>query len=221
MTDAERKLVREAVERAEAQTDGEIVTIVAQQSDAYHDVGLHWAVVATFFTIAVAAWWPAVFEQHFIWLLGGWRHDLSISIFLTLFLGHLIAIFLFVRYLLAIPALRMMVTPHHTRTRRVRRRAVTLFRAAVEARTLRRTGILIYLSLREHHAEIVADSAISAKVDPSAWGEAMHAMVHEIRHGRVGAGMAAAVERVGAVLAEHVPRAETNPNELPDRVIEL
>jgi len=33
--------------------------------------------------------------------------------------------------------------------------------------------------------------------------------------------MARAVERVGVVLAEHLPRTETNPNELPDRVIEL
>jgi putative membrane protein len=42
-----------------------------------------------------------------------------------------------------------------------------------------------------------------------------------VREGRIGEGMARAVEQVGVVLAEHVPRIETNPNELPDRVIEL
>jgi putative membrane protein len=33
--------------------------------------------------------------------------------------------------------------------------------------------------------------------------------------------MVAAIERVGAVLAEHFPRAEDDTNELPDRLIEV
>ncbi len=42
----EHKLVSDAVSAAERASDGEIVTIVAQRSDAYHDVGLHYAVLA-------------------------------------------------------------------------------------------------------------------------------------------------------------------------------
>ena len=38
--------VTAAVAAAERDSDGEIVTIVAAQSDAYHDVGLHYAVLA-------------------------------------------------------------------------------------------------------------------------------------------------------------------------------
>jgi putative membrane protein len=34
-------------------------------------------------------------------------------------------------------------------------------------------------------------------------------------------GLIAAVERVGAVLAEHLPRAADDSNELPDRLIEV
>ena len=221
MTESDRRIISEAVARAETQTDGEIVTIVARQSDAYHDVGLHWAIACAFLVLAAAATWPDLYERIYIWLLGGWWHELPLRLFLTLLLGHAIAKFLAVRYLLAIPALRMAFTPSATRSRRVHRRAVTLFRTAAEARTMRRTGILIYLSLAERRAEIVADSAISAKVEPAVWGEAMAAMLEEVRVGRIGAGMARAVERVGAVLAEHLPRTETNPNELPDRVIEL
>ncbi|HTH27848.1 MAG TPA: hypothetical protein VL918_05215, partial [Sphingobium sp.] len=206
---------------AEAHTDGEIVTIVARRSDAYHDVGLHWAIACAFLVIAAAATWPELYERIYMWLLGGWWHELPLRLFLTLLLGHAIAKFLAVRYILAIPALRMALTPASTRSRRVHRRAITLFRAAAESRTVRRTGILIYLSLDEHRAEIVADRAISDEVDPAIWGEAMAAMLEEVHAGRIGAGMARAVERVGAVLAEHLPRSESNPNELPDRVIEL
>ena len=45
----------------------------------------------------------------------------------------------------------------------------------IEARvkTTGRTGVLIYLSMREHRAEIVADESIAAKVSAEVWGEAM------------------------------------------------
>ena len=49
----------------------------------------------------------------------------------------------------------------------------------------------------------------------------MAALIAEIRAGRPGAGMVAAVEQVGAVLAKHFPRADDDKNELPDRLIEL
>jgi putative membrane protein len=75
--------------------------------------------------------------------------------------------------------------------------------------------------MREHRAEIVADEAIASKVPPETWGEAMTAMLVHIREDRVADGMIAAVEKVGAVLAEHFPRAEDDTNELPDRLIEL
>ena len=46
-------------------------------------------------------------------------------------------------------------------------------------------------------------------------------MLVDIKAGRLADGMVAAVERVGAVLAEHFPRAENDINELPDRLIEV
>lgn len=221
MTEADHKLVTDAVARAEATTDGEIVTIVARRSDAYHDVGLHWAIACAFLVIALAAALPDLFQHIYGWLLGEWHHELPLRLFLLLLLGHAIAKFLGVRYLLAIPALRTAMTPKATRSRRVRRRAVALFRAAAEARTAGRTGVLIYLSLDEHRAEIVTDSGISTLVNPDKWGDAMAALLAEAREGRVGVGMARAVEHVGIILAQHLPPTGANPNELPDRLIEL
>jgi putative membrane protein len=46
-------------------------------------------------------------------------------------------------------------------------------------------------------------------------------MLGHIRAGRLAEGLVAAVEKVGAVLAEHFPRAEDDTNELPDRLIEV
>ena len=81
--------------------------------------------------------------------------------------------------------------------------------------------MLLYLSMRERRAEIVADEAIVSKVAPEAWGKAMADMLAEIRQGRVAEGLAAGIRDVGEVLSEHFPRAEDDVNELPDRLIEV
>lgn len=221
MSEADQRIVTDAVGRAEQQTDAEIVTIIARQSDAYHDVGLHWAVLTMLLVPAFAATFPLHYEGAIIWLLGEWTHQLPLRTLLLVLLGNMILVFLAVRYLLAIAALRMFVTPGATKSRRVRRRALLLFRTSAESRTARLTGVLLYLSLDEHRAEIVADQAIASKVPPEVWGEAMAVMVDEVRAGRIAQGMALAIDKASVILAEHCPRGESNPNELPDRLIEL
>ncbi len=221
LTQADHALVSAAVAEAEAHPSGEIVTIVARRSDSYHDVGLSWAAAAVFIALALMAAFPAQLRAFLSTLLLDWEHELADWKLLTGLLGLLILKFLIVRYLLAIMPLRMLVTPKATKARRVRRRAILLFRTAAEARTRGRTGVLLYISLDEHRAELVADRAINEKVSPDAWGDAMATLVDALRQDRAGEGLAAAVTQVGAVLALHFPRATDDINELPDRLIEL
>ncbi|NML08879.1 hypothetical protein HHL08_01755 [Sphingobium sp. AR-3-1] len=221
LTKADHDLVSAAVASAEAHTSGEIVTIVARRSDSYHDVGLSWAAAAIFIALAVMAAFPEHLRAFLSALLLDWEHELADWKLLMGLLGILILKFLVVRYLLAIMPLRMIMTPRATKARRVRRRAILLFRTAAEARTHGRTGVLIYLSLDEHRAEIVADRAINEKVAAEAWGDAMAALIEAIRAGHAGEGLAEAVRQVGVVLAAHFPRADDDINELPDRLIEL
>ena len=61
LSDAERDAVTAAVAAAEARTDGEIVTIVTQRSDAYHDVALHYALIAVLAMTAIGAIAPGIF----------------------------------------------------------------------------------------------------------------------------------------------------------------
>ncbi len=75
--------------------------------------------------------------------------------------------------------------------------------------------------MAERRAEIIADEAILKVTDDHTWGEAMTALLADVRQGKVGDGIAAAVERVGVVLAEHFPRSAADSNEIPDKLIEL
>lgn len=221
LTESDRLRVSAAVTQAELSTDGEIVTIVARESDAYHDVALHWSVLAMLLVLALLAAWPHAVE----WLYGlvgdAWTAGAPVGALFTIALVLVTLAFLLVRVALAATPLRLALTPRTTKARRVRRRALVLFRASAEQRTLGSTGVLLYLSLAERRAEIVADTAIHSRVANAVWGDAMAALVHAVRDGRPGDGMADAVTRIGAVLAEHFPRSAGDTNELPDRLIEL
>ena len=210
-----------AVAEAERSTDGEIVTIVTERSDAYHDVALHYAVGAMLALVAGAALWPGILEMKLAWFNGGWVSETNLHQLLFLLLIGEAVIFLIVRYALAWTPLRMLATPGGTKARRVRRRALQFFKSSAEKRTVGRVGILLYVSIAEHRAEIIADEAIHSKVAPERWGEAMAALIAKLKQGDPAGGMADAVGQMAAILKEHFPKTEADVNELPDRLIEL
>lgn len=220
-TPEEHARVTEAVAAAERATDGEIVTIVSDRSDAYHDVALHYAVGAMLVVTAVAAVWPWILEAKLDWFNGGWTTAVDLHQLLFLLLVGQAVVFLIVRYVLALPALRMLVTPTLTKSRRVRRRALQFFKSSAEKRTVGRVGILLYLSLAERRAEIVADEAIHKLVPQERWGDAMAALIAKLRAGDAAGGMADAVGQIAVILTEHFPKTGADTNELPDRLIEL
>src|SRR3546814_18017327 len=113
----------------------------------------------------------------------------------------------------------MAVPPGSTKSRRVRRRALLRFKIGAERRTVGRTGVLIYLSLFEHRAEIVADEAIHGRVEPEVWGDAMATRAEGVKAGRPGEGMASAEEKVGEVPEESLPWNSAVSNGLPECTI--
>lgn len=221
LSEADHALVTAAVTAAERNSDGEIVTVVADRSDSYHDVGLHYAVLAMLLVPALLAALP---QGVIDWASGfalGWNPELTRGAVMAFLFVVLAATFLIFRFLFSYMPLRMAVTPGATKSRRVGRRALQLFRASAEKRTSGRVGVLLYLSLLEHRAEIIADEAIHSRVEPEVWGEAMAVLIDRVKEGRPGEGMAEAVARIGDVLTRCLPKTLADTNELPDRLIEL
>jgi putative membrane protein len=218
---ADHEKISAAIAAAEASSNGEIVAVATPISDPYHDVGLHWALIPLFAVLAWAAWRPTALAWWYNLLLGGWQPDPTLSQLLTLLMVFAALKFTVALLIMKWMPLRIALTPAATKHRRVRRRAIAIFKAAAERRTSGRTGILVYLSMAERRAEIIGDEAITKVTTPETWGEAMAALLVEVKQGRVGDGIVAAVERVGAVLAEHFPRSTSDTNEIPDKLIEL
>ena len=110
LSETDHARVTAAVTAAEAHTDGEIVTVVAGRSDAYHDVALHWSVLAMLFALALLAWMPAPVEWLHARLIDAWS-DTPPRWYLTFALVLIALVFLAARVLLAKDALRMALTP--------------------------------------------------------------------------------------------------------------
>lgn len=215
------KLVSDAVGDAESATSGEIVPVIAQRSDDYADVALTWAAAIAFTAMSVFAAFPAPFLDFWDATVADWGHEWTTGELASMTIALGLIGFAGTWLLMLIPGLRIALTPAPVKAQRVRQRAIRHFKVGAEGRTHGRTGVLLYLSMQEHRAEIVADDPIAVKVDAEVWGEAMADMLGEIRKGCIAEGIAAGVRDVGVVLSQHFPRNDDDRNELPDRLIEL
>ena len=221
LDDAGRQLISEAVTAAESATSGEIVTVLAERSDGYTDVALLWAAGAAFTAMSVFAAIPQPFLDTWDAAFGGWDHEWTTGELASMVIALGLLKFLAVMLVQQWEPLKFALIPGPLKTMRVHDQAVRQFRVGAERRTTGRTGVMIYLSMREHRAEIVADESIAAIVPAEVWGEAMGDMLALIRKGRVAEGLAVGISDVGHVLAQHFPRGTDDENELPDRLIEV
>ena len=131
----------------------------------------------------------------------------------VLFLSQL-AVFLIAALAVSWMPLWLLLVPKPVQRASAHRAALEQF---VRSGTRNRTGVLIFVSLAEHHVRIVADEAIAQKVHGSEWQAAVDALTAHMRIGRIAAGLIAAIERCGAVLAEHAPP-DGSGDELPNRL---
>jgi putative membrane protein len=186
-----------AIRAAEQRTSAQLICVLAYASSRYAYVPILWASV-----FALALPWPLIY-------LTPWSVEL-------IFLAQLVA-FIIVGLLLSWLPLRLWLVPRRVQRARAHRAALEQFFLRHISHTAKRTGVLIFVSLAEHYAHIIADEGIAAKVPQAQWQAAIETLTAHMRDGRIAAGFVAAIERCGAVLAEHAPP-DGSPNELPDRL---
>ena len=221
LTEDQHKIVSNAVGEAELTTSGEIVTVLADRSDGYTDVALWWALGASFTAMSLFAALPEPFLDLWDALIGGWGHEWTFGELATMTIALGLIAFIVVLAVQQWQPLKFWLIPNPVKTARCHAQAIKHFKVGAERRTVGATGVLIYLSMSEHRAEIVADDSIAVKVDAEIWGEAMGEMLAHIKRGEIAEGMAVGVRDVGFVLSQHFPRGEDDENELPDRLIEV
>lgn len=211
-----------AIADAELHTSGEIVCVVTEQRHRYVSTGLAAAALIAFALPFGALWLGADYAALMPWR--SWTDDPAADLRagIEAYAVVQIAIFAVAAALGAWTGLGAALTPRAIKRERVHAEALSQFRARGIGQTRARTGVLIYVSMADHIAEVVADEGIYAKVAPEFWGTTVAALIAGLKAGDPAKGFADAVALAGGVLAEHFPpELRDNPNELPDRLIEL
>jgi putative membrane protein len=189
--------VSAAIHDAEQRTCGQIVCVLAHSSSNYSYIPILWASVLALFMP-----WPLIYFTQ-------WSVQ---RIFLLQLVAYIVA-GLIISYM----PLRLALVPRAARRARAHRAALEQFVVRGISRTRNRCGILIFVSLAEHYARIIADEGVSAKVQSTEWQDAIDVLTAHMHDGEIASGFTAAIERCGAVLAAHAPP-DGSANELPDRL---
>lgn len=187
-----------AIRAVEARTSGELVCVLARASSEYAAAPLLWAALT-----ALLAPWPLI-------LLTQWPVR---SLFAAQIMIYIAALVLF-----SSRRLRVALTPRATRRALAHRAASEQFITRRMSRTQGRTGVLVFVSLAERYARIIADEGVAAKVDQKEWQAAIDALTGQMREGHVAEGLLAGIEACGEVLARHAPPGDGPRGDLPDRL---
>lgn len=224
---AELSAIEAAVREAEARTTGEIYCVVTEESSHYGETALAWAAGVALLgpaLLLVAGVHVTIPDLFSTWSASDVSSAIETAVRHAL-IGAIVTqgvLFAVVGLIVSIPSVRMALTPRRLKRLRVRRRAAEQFFAKNLHLTRARTGVMIYVSLAEQMAELIADEGIHDHVGPHTWDKAMTALTDGLKHGRVEAGFAAAVRLCGEVLAEKFPAdPNDNPNQIPDAVAVL
>lgn len=224
-SDEHARLAR-AIAAAEARTSGEIFCVLAGQVSSYRDISLVWAAAAAF--VLPLALIPFGFDSTwFPGLRDSWEAahlsalHVSVGRAVGVYAVVQAAVFVAIYVLLRIPALIRLVTPRGIRRDRARQAAMHQFLAHGLHVTEHRTGVLIFAAMADRQVEVIADQGIHSRVDPAVWAEAVERLTVALGERRPVEGFEQAIAGVGAVLAEHFPPRPRNPNEVPDRLVEI
>lgn len=207
MSPGDHARIAAAVQAAEARTSGEIYCVVARSSASY------FFPAAFVVTLAIVVLSLAV-----VLLLDRWWYELRP---LTLVAAQLLAVACALAVLLFFPALRIHLVPLRQRYRHAHDNAVKQFLGRNIHITAARTGVLLFVSLAERYAEVVADAGIDAKVEQTTWDDVVATLTAHAGKGQVADGFVEAIAIVGRLLAEHFPVGIGDVNELDDHVVEI
>lgn len=201
VNEADRQKIAEAIRVAEARTSGEVVAVIAPESATYLSVP---ALVAALVALLVP--WPFI---HFTWFTVQWIYVMQLLVFLALLA------------LLMPRPIRYRIVPKSIQRTRAHGRAIEQFLVHELDSSVGRSGVLVYVSVAERYAEIIADQGLHGKVSAGEWQAIVDEMTSLIGREKPGDAIAGAVTKVGAIMATHFPPTGNDVRRLPDHLIVL
>lgn len=197
----EQERIAQAVHSAEANTSGEIATMIVDESDRYREAELAGSL---FLAALLALSITAVTHHVTIW-----------SYLPMVVLLYLPILTLFRKF----PAMKLPFAGKGRIEEAVRIRAVRAFYEKGLYRTRHETGILIFMSLLEHKVWILGDRGINDRIEPESWQDMAKELAGGIATGKGCDALCSVIARCGSELSRHFPRQPDDTNELRDQLL--
>jgi putative membrane protein len=203
INEAGRKAIESAVASAESNTSGEIVPVVVGASSTYDWIG---------YRAAFLGWLAASLVT--LWL----HYSLPFALdYWGIYACQLGGIALGWAFSRTSWGLHLLVS-EKAMEEEVGETALSAFVKNGLMNTRSRTGVLIFVSLKEHRVQILGDKGIHEKVGEGFWRAEAQQIVQSIRAGRPAEGLVKAIADIGEKLKAHFPRAADDKNELGDHM---
>lgn len=206
---ADREKVETELAKAEAKTAAEFVVVVARSSSP---TGLMfpflWMLLAAFlwYISNEMPLMPEAWDQ-----LGELSQDIVL-----VFLSAILAIFA-----MRSPRVRRVLTPNADERRAVDDQAELQFYRRKIAQTSGRAGVLLYLSLMERRAVILADTNAHQILDQKTLDQSLAVLLQQVGRGETVAGISKLLEEFGDRLSTVLPPPTVKKNELCNALIFL
>ncbi len=207
LSDEDAREIGAAITKEEERTSGEIVAVLAAQSGSYRLLPLFLSAFIALLVPLILIYLPLITQGR----LFVWSADRIYFLQLVVFLA--------LAFTLSQRPLRYWIVPRSLKVKWARAHALEQFAAQEMHTTQGRTGVMIFVSVVEHYAEIIADKGIYEKVPPGAWQDIVSELVTMIEDKQPRAGFLAAIEASGALLHEHFPPGTGNEDELTNHLI--
>lgn len=194
---AARKALTTCIREIEKRTDAELVLVVRARSHSYAAANYLFGALLAFAGLNFLLFSPFSFHQFWV----------PIDIALLFVLGAYLSS--------RSNAIRRWLTRKSVREKSVRTGAAAMFYEAGIANTKAELGLLVYVSLLERRLELIADRGILKAVPPLEWNQTLFEL-HQAGKQPHPETLTAGLEKLGVLLAQHLPAGNENPNELPD-----
>ena len=216
-TEEEKKRIEETVREVESKTSAEIVPVVATASGRYdrpEDIVGLWGSVL-FLTIAWFWLQPLEGEQS-DWGFVSPSYELPFLL-LAMLLGFLVGAYVGTR----VTVIRHLFTPARQMREEVAVRARQVFFDQRVHHTQGASGVLIYLSLYEHMAAVIADKIAFEKLGQATVDELCMQLTNAMKQGPAVDALCSGIRSTGEYLARVLPQQAQDVNELPNALVIL
>ncbi len=194
--DAQR--VATAIRSAEGETSAEIVCVLTSSSSHLTALPVLLAALAA--------------------LITPWLLMVLTALPVQSLLSAQIAVFCLLVILFGLPRVRAGLLPRRARRTIAHQTAMNQFVNRGLAEPSNGPAILIFVSLAERYARIIANDQVASRISDAEWRLALGHLIEKIRSGGIADGFIAAIGTSGAVLKEHFPVGSKASERFADRL---